>query len=176
MKKESNALYTRQEFEQVFSEYYTGLVAYVNGYTRNIPAAEDIVQEMFCNLWDKREQHHVHTNIQAFLFRSARNTVLNHLTRAREITVELSSKLADELLFQDDMETARRDKLLYALVERLPGQRKRVFKLCFFEELKYAEVATRLGVSVNTVKTQMGRAMTELRNAATELLLFFFVA
>ncbi|MDR2131210.1 MAG: RNA polymerase sigma-70 factor [Odoribacteraceae bacterium] len=175
MKSGNDILHVRQQFEQMFTEYYTELVVYVNTYTKDTPSAEDIVQEMFCNLWDKRESHRVHTSIRAFLFRSARNAVLNYLTRTRQITVKLSEQLADELLFQDDMEIARRDTLLYALIERLPEQRKRIFKLCFFDDLKYAEVASRLGISVNTVKTQMGRAMAELRETAGELLLLFLL-
>lgn len=165
----------RRQFEQMFTEYYTELVVYVNNYTGDIPAAEDVVQGMFCDLWDKRETRHAHTNPRGFLFRSARNAVLNYLTRARKITIGISDKLADELLFQDEIEVARRDKMLYALIERLPEQRRRIFKLCFFDELKYAEVAERLGISVNTVKTQMGRAIAGLKESADEFLFLFFI-
>ncbi|MDR0765863.1 MAG: RNA polymerase sigma-70 factor [Odoribacteraceae bacterium] len=176
MEEESNASRSRKEFERMFTEYYTELVVYVNRYTRDTPSAEDVVQEMFCNLWDKRESLRVHTSARNFLYCSARNAVLNHLTRSRKITVELSDKLSDELLLQEEMDTGRQDKLLYEMIERLPARRRRIFKLCFFSELKYAEVASLLEISVNTVKTQMGRAMAELRGAAGELLLIFVLA
>ena len=166
-----NSLKVRKQFEEMFTEYYTELVAYVYGYTKDAPAAEDVVQEMFCNLWDKRERVQINASARAFLFSSARNAVLNYLTRTRKITVELSDRLADELHLQEEMDTARQDKLLYALIERLPARRKSIFKLCFFEELTYADAAARLGISVNTVKTQVGRALDELREGAREVLL-----
>lgn len=155
----------------MFTEYYAELVAYAYGYTRDAAAAEDVVQEMFCNLWDKRDRVQVTASARGFLFSSARNAVLNYLTRTRKITVELSDRLSDELHLQEEMDTARQDKLLYALIERLPARRKCIFKLCFFDELTYAETAARLGISVNTVKTQMGRALADLRERAGELLL-----
>ncbi|MDR2413669.1 MAG: RNA polymerase sigma-70 factor [Odoribacteraceae bacterium] len=176
MEEATNISRDREQFEEMFTGYYTELVAYANNYTRDIPSAEDVIQEMFCNLWDKRGRYRVHTNARGFLFSAARNAVLNYLTRTRKITVELSDKLANELLLHEEMDTARQDKLLYSLIERLPERRKRIFKLCFFDELKYAEVATRLEISVNTVKTQMGRAMAELRGAAGELLLVILLA
>jgi RNA polymerase sigma-70 factor (ECF subfamily) len=174
MKATSERPGARRQFEQMFTEHYAELVVYVSNYTGDVPAAEDVVQGMFCDLWDKRESHHPRVNQRAFLFRSARNAVLNYLTRAKKMTVSISDRLADELHFQDEMEVARVDRLLYSLIERLPEQRRRIFKLCFFDELKYAEVAARLGISVNTVKTQMGRAMAELRGTAGGLLLLLF--
>jgi RNA polymerase sigma-70 factor (ECF subfamily) len=175
MEEENYPLRTSRQFAAVFTEYYPELVGYLKRYTGDLSTAEDVVQEMFCELWDRREAHRVHSSTRAFLFRSARNAVLNYLTRVKKITVALSDALSDDLVFQDEMETARRDKMLYALIERLPEQRRRIFKLCFFDELKYMEVARQLGISVNTVKTQMGRALAELRSSAGELLLLFLM-
>lgn len=175
MNTEGCQLYTRQQFEKIFTEYYTELVVYLLKYVPESEVAEDIVQELFCDLWGKRKELHIHTDIRAFLFRSARNAVLNYLTRVRKITVAISMELENEMAFKEDLEMVELDRWLYSLIERLPEQRKRIFKMCFFEGVKYQEAAQKLNISVNTVKTQMGRALADLREAAGSLILGFIL-
>lgn len=91
------------------------------------------------------------------------------------MTVELSQQMENEMVFREDLETIERDRKLYALIERLPEQRKQIFKMCFFDGLRYQQVAAKLNISVNTVKTQMGRALTELKASADELILLFVI-
>lgn len=175
MSKDTIQLNDRKQFEEVFSKYYTELVIYLCKYVKEISTAEDIVQEMFCDLWDKRGTYQIHTNVHAFLFRSVRNAAINYLTRVKKMTVELSQQMENEMVFREDLETIERDRKLYALIERLPEQRKQIFKMCFFDGLRYQQVAAKLNISINTVKTQMGRALTELRASADELILLFVI-
>lgn len=168
-------LHDRQEFEKVFTKYYRELVVYLCFYLKEQSLAEDIVQDVFYKLWAKREKYRIETNIRTFLFRTARNAALNYLTREKKMTVELSQQLENEIVFQEDMESVERDRKLYALIERLPEQRKRIFKMCFFKGLHYAEVAQKLNISVNTVKTQMGRALAELKDSAEDLILLLLI-
>ncbi len=175
MSKEIFQLADRKQFKAVFTRYNTPLVVYLCKYVLDTAIAEDIVQELFCELWTKRRKLEIATNIRAFLFRSARNAAINYLTRQKKMTVELSRQMENEMVFQEDLETIERDRKLYEMIERLPEQRKKIFKMVFFEELRYREVALRLNISVNTVKTQMGRALTELRESAGELIFIFIV-
>lgn len=160
----------RENFEEMFIEHYRELVVYLCKFVKETEVAEDLVQEMFYHLWTKQETYRITGNIRSFLFRSARNAAINYLTRVKKMTVELSRQMEDDIIFQEDMETIERDRKLYALIERLPEQRKRIFRMCFFENMRYQEVAEKLHISVNTVKTQMGRALSELRDRADELI------
>lgn len=165
----------RQQFEEIFKRYYSELVVYLCKFVGEISVAEDIVQEMFCELWDKRDKSQVISNIRAFLFRSVRNAAINYLTRKKKLTVELSRAMENDLVFSEDLETIERDRKLYLLIERLPDQRKKIFKMCYFENLHYKQVAEKLNISVNTIKTQMGRALADLRASADELMLLFIL-
>lgn len=165
----------RKQFEEVFTRYSAEMVVYLCKYVSDIAAAEDLVQELFCGLWEKRAKLEVTDNLSAFLFRSARNAAMNYLTREKKMTQELSRQMENELVFRDDLETIERDRKLYRLIERLPEQRKKIFKMCFFEEMRYQDVARQLNISINTVKTQMGRALSDLRESAGELLFLLIV-
>ena len=175
MSKQIFQLADRKQFEAVFIQYNTELVVYLYKYVLDTAVAEDIVQELFCELWTKRLKLEINTNVRAFLFRSARNAAINYLTRQKRLTVEMSRQMENEIVFREDLETIERDRKLYEMIERLPEQRKKIFKMCFFEELRYQDVALKLDISINTVKTQMGRALTELRESAGELIFVFLV-
>lgn len=175
MNIEPHQLQDRQQFEQIFMRYYTELIVYLCKYVKEVEVAEDIVQEMFCELWNKRLKLDITTSLQAFLFRSAHNAAMNYLTRVKKKTIELSPEVEKEMVLQEDMETIERDRRLYALIERLPEQRRRIFKMCFFEDLRYQDVAEKLNISVNTVKTQMGRALADLRESSDDLILLVFL-
>lgn len=166
---------TRQQFEEIFKRYYGELVIYLCKFVGEVSVAEDIVQEMFCEMWDKREKSHVISNVRAFLFRSVRNAAINYLTRKKKMTVELSQAMANDLVLMEDLETIERDRKLYALIERLPDQRKKIFKMCYFESMPYRQVSEKLNISINTIKTQMGRALADLRASADELMLLFIL-
>lgn len=162
----------RGQFEEMFTRYYRELVVYLCKFVKESAVAEDIVQETFCELWSRKETYHI-IHVRSFLFRSVRNAAVNYLTREKKMTVDLSREIENEIVFQEDLETIDRDRKLYELIERLPEQRKRIFKLCFFEGMRYQDVADQLNISVNTVKTQMGRALADLRESAGELILYF---
>lgn len=161
-------------FEEMFTTYYPELVIYLCKFVKEKTVAEDIVQETFCELWSKKDTYPI-SNVRGFLFRSVRNAAVNYLTREKRMTVDLSREIENEIIFQEDLEAIERDRKLYLLIERLPEQRKRIFKLCFFEGLRYQDVADKLNISVNTVKTQMGRALSDLRDSAGELILYFIL-
>lgn len=165
----------RQQFEEVFKRYYGELVIYLCKFVGEVSVAEDIVQEMFCEMWDKRENYRVISNIRAFLLRSVKNAAINYLTRKKKLTVELSRAMENDLVFREDLETIERDRKLYELIDRLPDQRKKIFKMCYFENMPYLQVAEKLNISINTVKTQMGRALADLRASSDELMLLFIL-
>jgi len=162
-----------KEFEDIFKQHYSGLVVYANKYVGIKQVAEDIVQDFFFDLWNKRESILIQSNIKSFLFQSIKNNCLNYLSREKKDYKELDSNTFKEQELSFQIEHIERNKMIYDLIEKIPEQRRHIFKLCCIEGLKYREVAEDLGISINTVKTQMGRALSELRKSIDKVTVYF---
>jgi RNA polymerase sigma-70 factor (ECF subfamily) len=130
--------------------------------------AEDIVQEVFIRFWDRRGAARDVAIVPAYLTRLVQNACLNHLEhdsvrrkhaegyrrwRARE----------DACPPRDEEEVEELRRRLHAFIDTLPGTCREVFVLACVEGLAYHEVAARLEISVNTVKTQVKSAYSKLR-------------
>ncbi|RYG04721.1 MAG: RNA polymerase sigma-70 factor [Chitinophagaceae bacterium] len=154
-------------FEQVFRSNFKGLHAYAFTILRDDVMAEEIVQNVFCRLWEKKEQVDIRTSLVAYLYRSVYHESLNYLKHLKVRAaygnyVQMHSKnqtdRAEKKLLMGELE----QKLNVALTE-LPEQCRTIFQMSRFEELKYQEIADRLGLSVKTVENQMGKALKLLR-------------
>jgi RNA polymerase sigma-70 factor (ECF subfamily) len=117
-------------------------------------------------LWRRRESLASDGSAQAYLFQAARNRVLNHLRHLKieqrsepEIAGDSSSTPhADAEVTHEELSAAVQDA-----VRSLPDRCREVFELSRVHGLKYAEIATELGISVKTVEAQMGKALRTLR-------------
>ncbi len=156
-------------FEQVFKANFKGLHAYAYTIVREDAMAEEIVQNVFCRLWEKTGQLQVKESVTAYLYRSVYNESLNYLKHLKVKTAYQSHSKhqmshsteeggASKKLMLRDLE----EKLATALAE-LPQQCRTIFQMSRFEELKYQEIADKMGLSVKTVENQMGKALRLLR-------------
>lgn len=156
-------------FEQVFKTNFKGLHAYAYTIIREDAMAEEVVQNVFCRLWEKTGQLQVKESVTAYLYRAVYNESLNYLKHRKVKTAYQSyskhhmNQSADEggaskKLMLRDLE----EKLGTALAE-LPQQCRTIFQMSRFEELKYQEIADKLGISIKTVENQMGKALRLLR-------------
>lgn len=160
----------RAAFEALFRAHYKPLCAFANGYLADAEKSEDLVQELFIRLWLDREKLTVTSSIKAYLFASVRNRCLNAL----KIAVRMRGMSDEHLAIQEESdptedEHTERIARVQAAVAGLPEERRKVFTMCRFDGLKYAEVATRLGISVKTVENQMGKALKDLRIELADL-------
>ena len=133
---------------------------------RSRAVAEEVVQDVMLELWRRRESLAEESSPQAYLFQSTRNRALNHIRHERverksepELMRQTQiSASAPSLLVEDEIEVA-----LKTAVAELPERCREVFELSRIHGLKYAEIATVLGISVKTVEAQMGKALRSLR-------------
>lgn len=134
-------------------------------YIHDNQEAEDIVQEVFIKLWEKRKDIQIHSNLKHYLLNSVKNTSINYVNRKKEISVELDSTELNNLKEEIDEQYISEEfavKIEHT-IETLPPGCKRIFLLAFVDNLTYQEIADVLGLSKNTVKTQMGIAYKLLR-------------
>ena len=164
-------------FDFLFRSRYKKLCRFAWAFVGDYSVAEDIVQELFSNIWRKKETIDERQSIDNYLYVSVRNACYTHL-RVKKQNVELSALLNEAIVpdWECDFESPVL-RTIWNAVEALPLQCKGVFKLVVLEDMKYREVADCMGISVNSVKTQMRIAYKELRAKLdrNQMLLLFFL-
>lgn len=161
-------------FDIVFRTYYKWLCAFAENYVKNHEAAEEIVEDFFCHFWENSREFSINTSLKGYLFKSIHNRCLNFIrnerVRKRYISENQYIFYDDELLsvsvpafYESAIAIDELEKNIKLAIDELPVQCKTVFCLNRFEDLSYIEIADKLNVSINTVKTQMARALQKLR-------------
>lgn len=153
-------------FDTIFRDWYPRLVLISDRIVGERQVAEDLAQEVFLELWRRRETLALETTVHAYLLQSVRNRSLNHL---RHVQVRRKS-VADVVEMSGsstpaDAETVA-GELAVAIQEAMSSLTPRcreVFQLSRERGLKYSEIATQLGVSVKAVEAQMGKALRTMR-------------
>jgi RNA polymerase sigma-70 factor (ECF subfamily) len=168
-------------FEMVFRNFYQSLCRYAYSFLSDKDEAEEIVQSTFIQVWEKRSSIEIQTSLRSYLYRMVRNACLNvikhekvkqiHVSHEMKV-VEKERALVDEVVHSNELEL----KISEAM-KLLPEQCRLVFQLSRFEDLKYAEIADQLQISVKTVENQIGKALKIMRENLKEylpvLVLFF---
>lgn len=151
-------------FRNLFDHYYEGLVLFANHWICDAEASEDIVQDCFIDFWVNRRFEKITDGLDKYLFQSVKHASLNYIRgcKRRDHRHELAMEY-DDLGLQD--EQIDEWEALYAAIQRLPEERRKIFMMVCLEGRKYKEVADLLNISINTVKTQMGRSFQFLREA-----------
>jgi RNA polymerase sigma-70 factor (ECF subfamily) len=166
-----------REFERLFRSCYKYLCIYAENITGDALEAEDIVSSTLAGLWEKRGQLQIHTTIESYIMSAVRHKALNYLKHAEveeRYRAKVKYRLAhtDLLNPEEDAHTPLSDILENELNEQienalqtLPPQCREVLTLHKIDGLSYQEVAGRLNISINTVRTQLTRAMKKMRIA-----------
>lgn len=161
-------------FEMIFKTYYQLLCNYAYSFVQDRDEAEEIVQSTFLSVWEKRESLTIHTGVKPYLYAMVRNAALNVIKhekiKQQHAAVEMSvAEKSVESVTRTVIASELEERILIAL-NKLPEQCRLVFKLSRFEELKYAEIAEQLNISIKTVENQMGKALRIMREQLKDYL------
>jgi RNA polymerase sigma-70 factor, ECF subfamily len=168
-------------FESIFKLHYSHLCSYANKFVLDIDIAEEIVQELFFQLWQKKEDLNITTSLKSYLFRAAHNSSLNYIKhkniqlKYREQTLAEHQDLAYEQSGSSEINELQ--ERIRQAIDKLPPERRKVFVMNRFDELSYKEVAEKLNISIKTVENQIGKALKFLREELKDyipLMLFFY--
>jgi len=158
-----------QEFELIFRKYYVRLCGFANKFIANTSEAEEIVQEVFLNIWAKKDRLKLDDEIKPYLFKSVQNLCFNFIEHQKVvdnyysvIEVVYKNKKEEFDSYESVLFTEFQAKVDEA-IGSLPEECRKIFKMSREDGLKYAEIANKLGLSVKTVETQMSRALSKLK-------------
>jgi RNA polymerase sigma-70 factor (ECF subfamily) len=157
-----------QAFRLLLARHQPFIFGQAMGYLKDVQKAEDIVQEVFLSLWKNRHRIKDMESPQGYLVMTARNRIVD------EFRKKLMLPLVDEMahlytapgmLSDEKLETKQLLAIIQSAIDQLPPQRKRIFEMSKKEGRKYQEIAAILGISKETVKVQMVKALAFLRSA-----------
>lgn len=166
-----------EAYRELYNTYYRSLVMYAMHFVPQQDVAEDLVQELFINLWNKRMSFLSYPSFVTYLYSSIRNASLNYLKHldvrqhyAEEVMEsnqqpqEVETEIVNEEVF----------RRLYDAIERLPPKCREIF-LMAMDGKKNEEIAHELDIAVGTVKTQKRRAISFLKDNAAESICLLFL-
>lgn len=154
-------------FTEIYNRFFKVLFLHAVKRLRDEDEARDLVQELFSMLWTKRETAVVKTNLSNYLYTATRNGVFNFIAKQKVTTKymkQLPSEIDEGVCITDHL---ARERQLTVIIEReiaaLPEKMRIVFELSRKEGLSHKQIAERLGISEETVKSQVKNALKQLR-------------
>lgn len=160
----SNGVFGLTEFRQLFDQYFKQVKNFIYYKLGDVDAAEDIAQECFVKVWENREKVKPES-AKSYLYTIANNLTINQLKRQKVVLKFLSrkSKLEHNENPQFGMELEEFTKHLQDAITSLSEKQRIVFLMNRIDSLTYAEIATRLEISVKAVEKRMTGALMSLR-------------
>lgn len=169
----------RSAFELIYRKYYKSLNGYAYSYLKHAQDAEDVVQTVFLKIWANRESWDPPGTVKQYLFAAVRNEALNVLRheqvidKAEEEITHIVKQQLSPTPSATDPEAEELRKAIQKGIDQLPPKCRQIFMLNRRNGLTYSEIAEDLDVSVNTVATQMGRALKSLRKQLSNFMVLF---
>jgi RNA polymerase sigma-70 factor (family 1) len=163
-----------QVFEKIFKHYYQRLCSYANSILNDMDEAEECVQQMFLNLWEKKSAVTVTVSLKSYLYRAVHNAALNRIKhgKVRQLYADEYVRNTSEVTEHTNLPFEKNELQVQIskAISQLPEQCRMVFKLSRFENMKYQEIADHLGISIKTVENHMGKALKIMREQLRDYL------
>ncbi len=162
----------------LYDHYYAALCAYVNRILKGAESTEDLVQEVFIAIWRSEKRFASMQDLTRYLYRACYNNALVFVRNNQIHDTILNSIGAESDFTADDVyaQTVREEvtRQLYVYIEALPSEQKKVI-LMSIEGYSWDEIAEKLGISVNTVKTHKSRGFKSLRSKLQDSVCLFLI-
>lgn len=162
--------------DDLYDCYYNELVLWADTILNDMDMAEDLVQDLFVALWEKGIDRQLESKgVRAYLYTAVRNKAVRAL-KGEKKTVDLPD-VADIMTVWEDVDMSRQRlvELVIGELEKLPPRSREVLECIHLKNMKYAEVAEALGISVATVKTLLVRSLKTLRKSLPDSAYLFYI-
>jgi RNA polymerase sigma-70 factor, ECF subfamily len=154
-------------FSELFMRYHQHLCSFAYSFVESSDVAQDLVQDVFANLWRLRAEWQPGGTVRGYLYRAVRNgTISHHEHRAVQMDHRQAYDKSENrpVTPLENLSYAELAEEIQDAIRDLPERRRHIFVLNRIHRLTYAEIATALDISENTVDTQMRRALATLRS------------
>ncbi|MFL9830483.1 RNA polymerase sigma-70 factor [Flavobacterium sp. ARAG 55.4] len=155
-------------FSELFNYYHNDVYAYSLSMLKNQIFAEEIVQDVFLNIWQHRDRLNPDLSFKSYVFTITRNLTFNLISK-----IANNRKFKEEVFYnsqksynpvEDTIADADYDAIKNKAIEQLPPKRRIIFEMSRNKEMSYEEISKELNISVSTVKGQMSKALAEIRD------------
>lgn len=167
-------------FKTFFLYYHPRVKGFINGLLQSHKEAEDISQDIFLSLWNNRSSLATINNIKAYLFRICKNAAYRHIERAllfknyQEKQSTYKNPLPDTNETDENIRLQELELLVAMVVEKMPTQRKRIYKMSRDLGMNNEEIAEKLGISKRTVENHLSQALSDIRKILYLTFILFF--
>jgi len=165
-------------FETLFRTYYNSLCLFAHKILKDNEVAEEIVQDIYYYVWEKRETLELTTSVKSYLFKSVYNNSLKYI-RHQKIVKNYESKVErEDQPFELQDNYAEIGEILHIIkftLEQVPDRTREIFELNRNEGLKYQEISDKLNISVKTVEAHMTSILKLFRENLKEYMTIFLI-
>jgi RNA polymerase sigma-70 factor (ECF subfamily) len=165
---------TEKDFEKVYNSLWSKLYCVAYNYFRDKTTAQEIVQDVFVNLWMKRATVNEITDLESYLFKSVRNKIYDQFDKIasqeklkQQVALQASEKTDST---KEDIEYADTLELINQEIDLMPTKTKEIFRLSRFDQYTNDEIAGRLHLSGKSVEYHITRALKRLRLRLNEMI------
>ncbi len=165
------------DFQSIYQSYFERLYRYSFTLIKSNDEAQDVVQIVFVRLWEKWSELIINTDISAYLYRSVYNESLNRISANKRMRIHQESYVFEtaheETAFENEHQLSDEQisQRINEVLNLMPPQCQTVFLKSRIDNLKYAEIAQELNISIKTVEVHMSKALKIVRRAIGVLLL-----
>lgn len=169
-----------QHFEEIFRKYYPSLLAFVERHVGDRDLAKDFVQDVFFKLYESKGEFPTDAGLKSWLYTASRNAALDYI-RHLKVRDDHQLLMAESMMYAAEVDETISEELAQKIneaINSLPPQCSRIVRMSIMEGRKYTEISAELGISMNTIKTQIFRGYKKLRELLSDdfdaLVLFYF--
>lgn len=156
-----------QAFEELFSIFYHRLLRFAISFTKSRELADEVVLDVFMNLWNRRDKLGSVSNLETYLFISVRNSALNCIKKEKKLNFDLLEEFhinlaKDDYTSESAIISTEEIRAINRAIDKLPPKCKIIFKLLHEEEMGKKEIAKILDISVKTIDNQIAIAIKKI--------------
>ncbi len=159
--------------ENLFRYHYRPLCIFALHYLKDMDASEDVVQEAFGVLWEKLSAGEKVVNQKGYLYSIVKNRSLDILRKRGSVGEAISLDGSVEDIDEPTVEDAEVEARLWTAIDSLPEKCREIFLMSKRDGLRQEEIASELGISLQTVKNQVSKALKILKDGAVKIYTFF---